>query len=57
MLARMTTMIKHRADIMNQTAEQREARERMALLPVHAETLFIAPDVWVVRNFHYSYGF
>ncbi|EED78209.1 predicted protein [Postia placenta Mad-698-R] len=47
MLARMTTMIKHRADIMNQTAEQREARERMALLPVHAETLFIAPDVWV----------
>lgn len=53
----MTTMIKHRVDIMNQTAEQREARERMALLPVHAETLFIAPDVWVVRSLHYSYGF
>jgi len=46
-LARMTAMSRHRADIMNQTAEQREARERMALFPAHAEALFIAPDVWV----------
>ncbi|OCH88719.1 Molybdopterin binding protein [Obba rivulosa] len=46
-LARMTTMIKHRADIANQTEEQRTARERMALFPANAEALFIAPDVWV----------
>ncbi|PCH37481.1 Molybdopterin binding protein [Wolfiporia cocos MD-104 SS10] len=46
-LARMTAMSRHRADIMNQTAEQREARERMALFPVDAEALYIAPDIWV----------
>ncbi|KAH9925115.1 uncharacterized protein B0H18DRAFT_1009902, partial [Fomitopsis serialis] len=45
--SRMTSMSRHRADIMNQTAEQREARERMALFPAGAEALFIAPDVWV----------
>ena len=44
----MATMIRSRADILNQTAEQREARERMALFPAKAEVLFIAPDVWVV---------
>lgn len=51
-LTRMTAMSKHRADIMNQSAEQREARERMALFPAKAEALFIAPDVWVVRTSH-----
>ncbi|KZT04872.1 Molybdopterin binding protein [Laetiporus sulphureus 93-53] len=46
-LSRMMKISKHRMDIMNQTAEQREARERMALFPANAEVLFIAPDVWV----------
>ncbi|EPS96409.1 hypothetical protein FOMPIDRAFT_1025409 [Fomitopsis schrenkii] len=46
-LLRMTTMIRNRKDILNQTAEQREARERMALFPAKAEALFIAPEVWV----------
>lgn len=47
-LSRMTEMSRHRADIMTQTDEQRQARERMALFPANAEVLFIAPDVWVV---------
>ncbi|EMD37040.1 hypothetical protein CERSUDRAFT_84059 [Gelatoporia subvermispora B] len=46
-LSRMTEMVKHRADIANQTGEQRTARERMALFPANAEALFIASDVWV----------
>ncbi|CCM05626.1 uncharacterized protein FIBRA_07855 [Fibroporia radiculosa] len=46
-LSRMTEMSRHRIDIANQTAEQREARERMALFPASAEALFIAPDIWV----------
>ncbi|GBE83538.1 MoaB/Mog domain-containing protein [Sparassis latifolia] len=46
-LHRMVEMSKHRIDIVNQTAEQRTARERMALFPTRAEVLFIAPDVWV----------
>lgn len=49
-LSRMSIMIRNRADILNQTAEQREARERMALFPSKAEALFIAPDVWVVSD-------
>lgn len=52
-LSRMATMIRSRADIQNQTAEQREARERMALFPAKAEVLFIAPDVWVVSALRY----
>ena len=44
----MATMIRSRADIQNQTAEQREARERMALFPSKAEVLFVAQDIWVV---------
>ncbi|OBZ76949.1 N-acetylglucosaminyl-phosphatidylinositol biosynthetic protein gpi1 [Grifola frondosa] len=46
-LARMTEMTRNRPDIVQQTAEQRTARERMALFPAGAEVLFIAPDVWV----------
>ena len=32
----MTELIKHRTDLSNQTPEQREARERMALFPARA---------------------
>lgn len=46
----MTEMSRHRIDIVNQTTEQREARERMALFPASAEALFIAPDIWVVHH-------
>lgn len=45
----MNEMIKHRADLAQQTDEQRTARERMALFPARAEVLYIAPDIWVVR--------
>ena len=44
----MNEMIKYRTDIANQTDEQRQARERMALFPARAEVLYIAPDIWVV---------
>ncbi|KAI9056498.1 Molybdopterin binding protein [Trametes sanguinea] len=46
-LRRMNEMTRHRADMAQQTAEQRAARERMALFPKDAEALFIAPDIWV----------
>ncbi|KAH9936701.1 Molybdopterin binding protein [Amylocystis lapponica] len=46
-LRRMVEMSKARIDIAGQSAEQRTARERMALFPARAEVLFIAPDVWV----------
>ena len=46
----MAELVRHRADMANQTAEQRAARERMALFPAGAEVLFIAPDVWVVSS-------
>lgn len=49
-LRRMAELVRHRADMANQTAEQRAARERMALFPAGAEVLFIAPDVWVVSS-------
>ena len=49
-LRRMNEMIKYRTDIANQTDEQRQARERMALFPARAEVLYIAPDVWVVSS-------
>ena len=48
-LRRINELIKYRSDMANQTAEQRAARERMALFPAKAEVLYIAPDVWVVR--------
>ncbi|KAL7284689.1 hypothetical protein ACG7TL_001992 [Trametes sanguinea] len=46
-LRRMAEMTRHRADMAQQTPEQRAARERMALFPRDAEVLFIAPDIWV----------
>ena len=46
-------MIRKRADLQNQTAEQRAARDRMALFPAKAEVLFVAPDVWVVSTIHH----
>ena len=33
-----------------QNEDQRIARKRMALFPHAAEVLFVAPDIWVVRN-------
>lgn len=44
----MVEMSKRRIDIANQTAEQREARERMALFPAQGEALFVGKDMWVV---------
>ncbi|KAI0705472.1 MoaB/Mog domain-containing protein [Earliella scabrosa] len=46
-LRRINELIKYRSDMANQTAEQRAARERMALFPARAEVLYIASDVWV----------
>lgn len=48
-LRRMNIMSHHRADIANQTEEQRTARERMALFPAHAEVIYTSPEIWVVR--------
>lgn len=47
-LARMEESSKHRAWILQQSAEQRTARKRMALFPDAAEVLFVASDIWVV---------
>lgn len=41
-------MSKHRPDIQNQSAEQRVARDRMALFPAKAEVLYVHKDLWVV---------
>jgi molybdopterin-biosynthesis enzyme MoeA-like protein len=46
-LSRMAAFSKHRTDVQNQSAEQRTARERMALFPAKAEVLFIGDDIWV----------
>ncbi|CAE7102398.1 unnamed protein product [Rhizoctonia solani] len=48
-LERMYEMSKHRPETLNQTKEQRTARERMALLPEGpgAEALFVCEDLWV----------
>lgn len=46
-LARMKELSKHRKDLENQSAEQKLARDRMALFPANAEVLFIGEDVWV----------
>lgn len=48
-LRRMAEMSKQRSWIDTQNEEQRRARERMALFPANAETLFVASDIWVVR--------
>ena len=51
-------MNKHRTWIKEQTKEQRDARERMALFPVGngengegVEVLFVKADIWVVSPF------
>jgi len=46
-LRRMAEMSKHRSWIHTQNEEQQRARERMALFPANAETLFVASDIWV----------
>lgn len=48
-LRRMNIMTQHRADLANQTEEQRVARERMALFPADAEVLYTSSEIWVVR--------
>ena len=46
----MGEMAKHRADIQNQSDEQRVARERMALFPAKGEVLYVHKDLWVVSD-------
>jgi hypothetical protein len=46
----MSELTRHRSWIHTQNEEQRRARERMALFPANAETLFVAKDIWVVSN-------
>jgi len=46
-LRRMSELSKHRSWIHTQNQEQRSARQRMALFPANAETLFVARDMWV----------
>lgn len=60
----MTEAAKHRPDIINQSAEQRVARERMALFPSGegVEVIYVHKDLWVVSPLacvfeHVEYGF
>lgn len=46
-LRRMTEFSKHRKDVLNQSVDQKAARERMALFPAQAEVLFVGDDIWV----------
>ncbi|EKM56688.1 uncharacterized protein PHACADRAFT_253952 [Phanerochaete carnosa HHB-10118-sp] len=46
-LRRMDITSRNRADIKNQTEEQRVARERMALFPANAEVLYTSSEIWV----------
>lgn len=46
----MMVISQGRTDIVNQTDEQRAARERMALFPSQAEVLFTSPEIWVVSK-------
>ncbi|KAI0046787.1 Molybdopterin binding protein [Auriscalpium vulgare] len=46
-LRRMAEFGRSRSWVAQQTEEQREARERMALFPEHAEVLFVGKDIWV----------
>jgi len=46
-LRRMVELGKHRSWVHTQNEEQKRARERMALFPANAETLFVASDMWV----------
>ena len=47
-LRRMGEMSRSRPGIAQQTAEQRTARERMALFPAQAEVLYTESEIWVV---------
>jgi hypothetical protein len=49
-LQRMAEWTKHWPWVHTQNEEQKCARERMALLPANAETLFVARDIWVVSK-------
>jgi len=49
-LRRMVELGKHRSWVHTQNEEQKRARERMALFPANAETLFVASDMWVVSS-------
>ena len=46
----MSELTKPWSWVRTQNEEQRRARERMALFPANAETLFVAEDIWVVSN-------
>ena len=46
----MTEFIKPWSWVHTQNEEQKCARERMALFPANAETLFVARDIWVVST-------
>lgn len=46
----MQEMMKHRTDVQNQTAEQKKARDRMALFPSRGEVLFVDDSMWVVSR-------
>jgi molybdopterin-biosynthesis enzyme MoeA-like protein len=46
----MAEWIKHWSWVHTQNEEQKCARERMALFPANAETLFVSPDIWVVSK-------
>jgi len=46
-LRRMSELTKPWSWVHTQNEEQRRARERMALFPADAETLFVAKDIWV----------
>jgi len=46
-LRRMAELIKHWSWVHTQNEEQKCARERMALFPADAETLFVSRDIWV----------
>ena len=51
-LDRMAEFSKNRIDIQNQNAEQRTARERMALFPYgdNVEVLYLHKELWVVSS-------
>ena len=48
---RMDEVVKHRAEMQNQTEAQKTAMLRMTLFPADAEVIFVAEELWVVRMF------
>lgn len=53
-MERLEETAKHRKDLVNQTDEQKEARNRMALFPYgennEVEVLFVDEELWVVST-------